>query len=82
MRGGTYEYGVGLNATWYQKCDTLPEFQSSLTFAVFLSAVIREVSGGLSSQSGSTSMSLSVDIAILLSWKVTFCLREPVTLSR
>ena len=67
MRGGTYEYRVGLNATWYQKCHTLPsEFQSSLTFAVFLSIVIREFSGeGLSSQSGSTSASLSVVIAIL-----------------
>ena len=45
---------------------------SSLTFVVILKVAIREVSGeGLSSQSGSTSVPLSVDIAILLSWKVT-----------
>ena len=46
---------------------TLPsEFQSRLTFVVFLSVVIREVNEeGLSSQSGLTSMPLSVAIAIL-----------------
>ena len=47
---------------------TLPsEFQSSLTFAVFLKFIIIENSGeGLSSQSGSTSAPLLVAIAIVV----------------